>query len=37
MGQYGNQPDFGTQAAAVTPSDTISYATNLNQACLYVG
>ena len=37
MGQFGNQPDFGTQAAAVTPSNTISYATNLNQACLYVG
>jgi hypothetical protein len=37
MGQFGNQPDFGTQAAVVTPSDTIAYATNLNQACLYVG
>jgi hypothetical protein len=37
MGQYGNQPDFGTQAVAVTPDDAITYATNLNQACLYVG
>ena len=29
MGQYGNQPDFGTQAAVVTPDDTIAYATTL--------
>ena len=26
MGQYANQPDFGTEAAAVTASDTISNA-----------
>ena len=37
MGQYGNQPDFGTEAAVVTPSDTIGYATNIDRSCLYVG
>ena len=37
MGQYGNQPDFGTEATSVTPSDVISFATNLNQSCLYTG
>jgi|TARA_R100001369_G_scaffold5769_1_gene15842 hypothetical protein len=37
MGQYGNQPDFGTFAAVVTPTDTVSSATNLNASCLYVG
>ena len=26
MGQYGNQPDFGTEAAVVTPSDTVAAA-----------
>ena len=40
MGQYGDQPDFGTRAAAVTitgnPSDT-STAVNLNSAALYIG
>ena len=37
MGQFGNQPDFGTEAAAVTTSDTISYATNVQASCLYIG
>ena len=37
MGQYGNQPDFGTEATSITPSDVISFATNLNQSCLYTG
>jgi len=37
MGQYANQPDFGTEAATVTASDTISNATDLKGACLYVG
>ena len=37
MGQFLNQPDFGTQAAACTPSDTVSAATNLNSSILYVG
>jgi hypothetical protein len=37
MGQFGNQPDFGTEAAAVTASDTISHATNVQAACLYIG
>ena len=37
MGQFGNQPDFGTAAAAVTTSDTISFATNVRRSCLYVG
>ena len=37
MGQFGNQPDFGTEAAVVTASDTISYATNQQSSCLYIG
>jgi len=37
MGQYGNQPEFATRAATVTPTDTISSATKLNSAALYVG
>ncbi len=37
MGQFGNQPDFGTAAAAVTASDTISFATSVRRSCLYVG
>ena len=37
MGQFGNQPDFGTAAAAVTTSDTISFATSVRRSCLYVG
>jgi hypothetical protein len=40
MGQYGNQPDFGTRAAEVriegNPSD-IGTAANLNSAALYIG
>jgi hypothetical protein len=31
MGQFGNQPDFGTEAFSVTPSDT------LNSCILYIG
>jgi len=37
MGQYGNQPDFATRAESITPTDTISLATKLNSAALYVG
>ena len=37
MGQYAGQPDFGTIAANLTPSNVISSATNLNQACIYIG
>lgn len=37
MGQYGNQPDFGTFASSVTPNDTISFANNVNASCLYIG
>jgi len=37
MGQYANQPDFGTEAFNVTPSDTISPANNLKGAVIYVG
>ena len=37
MGQFGNQPDFGTSAEAVTASDTISFATNIRRSCLYIG
>ena len=36
MGQFGNQPDFGTEAKAVTTSDTISFATSVRRSCLYV-
>ena len=40
MGQYGNQPDFGTRAKMIAPAgnysnfDTIN---NLNSAALYIG
>ncbi len=37
MGQYANQPDFGTEANTVTASDTINNTTDLKGACLYVG
>lgn len=37
MGQFGNQPDFGTEAVVVTPSDTIGQATNIKRSCLYIG
>ena len=37
MGQFGNQPDFGTFAKAITKTDTITFATNINASCLYVG
>ena len=36
MGQFGNQPDFATQAESITPG-TISLANKLNSAALYVG
>lgn len=37
MGSYIDQPEFATEAAVCTPSDTISVATNLNSSALYVG
>ena len=40
MGQYGNQPDFGTKAATVTPTsspDDPATAVNLKSAALYIG
>ena len=38
MGQFGNQPDFATNdIKAITPSDTISSATKLNGAVIYIG
>ena len=37
MGQYANQPDFGTEAKVVVTSDTISFAKNIQGACLYIG
>jgi hypothetical protein len=37
MGQYANQPDFGTFASDVTTSDTISSATKLNSSALFIG
>ena len=37
MGQFFNQPDFGQEAKAILPTNTITAATNLKGACLYVG
>jgi hypothetical protein len=37
MGQYANQPDFGTEATEITTSDTIDNSTDLGGACLFVG
>ena len=37
MGQFGNQPDFGTEAATLAASDTIDSTTKLNSSILYVG
>lgn len=40
MGQFGNQPDFGTQAQVVTPSSDPSNNTaaiNFAPAALYIG
>jgi len=38
MGQFFNQPDFGTEATTfINISDTPSAVTNLKGACLYVG
>ncbi len=40
MGQYGNQPDFGTKALTTDPtgsSDSPSSGTYLGKAALYVG
>jgi len=39
MGQFGNQPDFGTEATEVAPigDADISPATNLTGSVLYVG
>ncbi len=38
MGQFGNQPDFATSnIQEITPSDTISAATKLDGAVIYIG
>jgi hypothetical protein len=37
MGQFFNQPDFGTEAKAIVPTDTVDATTNLNSSCLYIG
>lgn len=38
MGQYGNQPDFGTRAQAILPGgNPTSLGNNLNSAALYIG
>ena len=38
MGQFGNQPDFGTNdIQVVTPNNTISSATNLDSSIIYIG
>ena len=37
MGQFFNQPDFGTEANAVFPENTIKANSSLKGVCLYVG
>jgi hypothetical protein len=41
MGQYGNQPDFGTRAMGIVPtgniSDQLVNLQKLNSAALYIG
>jgi hypothetical protein len=40
MGQYGNQPDFGTRGKNINPTgDALNITTgeNLNSAALYIG
>ena len=37
MGQYRNQPDFGTSAVEIIASDDINNTTKLNGVCLFVG
>jgi hypothetical protein len=41
MGQYGNQPDFGTRALTISPQgnpgDSGIYRQPLNSAALYIG
>jgi len=37
MGQFFNQPDFGTEATVILPTDIITAQTNRNSSCLYVG
>lgn len=41
MGQYGNQPDFGTRATLATPLgtpyDSLQDLVNLKSAALYIG
>ncbi len=37
MGQYNNQPDFGTEAKGVVASDDINLSTNIDRSCIYVG
>jgi hypothetical protein len=38
MGQFGNQPDFGTRAKTIVPEGTpAGGSTNLNSAALYIG
>jgi len=37
MGQYANQPDFGTSAVEITADDDINSTTNLNSSALFIG
>jgi hypothetical protein len=37
MGQYGNQPDFGTRAQNIIPTGAPSSSQQLNSAALYIG
>jgi len=38
MGQYGNQPDFGTRARQIDPiGENIANGEKLNSAALYIG
>jgi hypothetical protein len=37
MGQFFNQPDFGTEANVILPTDVIKANSSLKGVCLYVG
>ena len=37
MGQFYNQPDFGTEAVAISPVDSFLVNNDLRSSCIYVG
>ena len=37
MGQYANQPDFGTEAKEILANNAITPTTNLGGAVIYIG